>query len=175
MFTKEVADILVWAFVSSRLDCCNSLPYELPDTTINKLQRVQNAAARVITGTRKRNQITHFFTNCIGFQCVRGSLLKYSLWRTRPYTGWSWVPARPHQDLIRPYAARGEPYTLLITTYSACHVYTSPKFGDRSFAFVGPSLWNNLPGEIRDSATLQSFKRLLKTHFFTQTSNWIVF
>ena len=57
MLTREVAEILVYAFVSSRLDHCNSLLYGLPDTSINKVQSVQNAAARVIMGTGKRNCI----------------------------------------------------------------------------------------------------------------------
>ena len=40
--------ISVNAFVTSRLDCCNSLLYGLPHNLLHKLQRVQNAAARLI-------------------------------------------------------------------------------------------------------------------------------
>ena len=36
------------AFINSKLDFCNSLLYGLPKYDINKLQSVQNAAARVI-------------------------------------------------------------------------------------------------------------------------------
>ena len=41
-------------------------------------------------------------------------------------------------------------------------------YGDRSFVTVAPTLWNALPVGIRDSGTLPSFKKALKTHFFTQ-------
>ena len=45
--TSEVAKTLVHAFVSSRLDYCNSLLYEISDGPglLTKLQTVQNAAA----------------------------------------------------------------------------------------------------------------------------------
>ena len=42
------AEVLVHAFINSKLDFCNSLLYGLPKYDINKLQSVQNAAARVI-------------------------------------------------------------------------------------------------------------------------------
>ena len=41
------------AFINSKLDFCNSLLYGLPKYAINKLQSVQNAAARVIACLRK--------------------------------------------------------------------------------------------------------------------------
>jgi len=44
---------LVYAAVSSRIDYCNAVLAGAPRTVIDKLQRVLNAAARVVTGTRK--------------------------------------------------------------------------------------------------------------------------
>ena len=46
------------AFISSRLDHCNSLLYGINDGLLKKLQAVQNAAARVTTMTRKFDHIT---------------------------------------------------------------------------------------------------------------------
>ena len=46
------------AFISCRLDYCNSLLYRLPDTLLLKLQSVQNATARLITGTRHSDHIS---------------------------------------------------------------------------------------------------------------------
>ena len=49
---------LVHAFVSSRLDSCNALLYGLQEKEIAKLQRVQNTAARLVTGCKKHDHIT---------------------------------------------------------------------------------------------------------------------
>ncbi len=47
------AEKLVHAFMTSRLDYCNALLGGCPASSINKLQIVQNAAARVLTRSRK--------------------------------------------------------------------------------------------------------------------------
>ncbi len=50
---QESVHVLVKAFVSSRLDYCNSLLYGLGQSLLGKLQRERNAAARLVTGRRK--------------------------------------------------------------------------------------------------------------------------
>jgi len=49
---------LVQVFVSCRLDCCNSLLYGISDRQLLRLQLVQNAAARLVTGSRRSDHIT---------------------------------------------------------------------------------------------------------------------
>ena len=49
---------LVHAFVTSKLDSCNSLLYGLSDQEINKVQRVQNTAARLVLRIRRHQHIT---------------------------------------------------------------------------------------------------------------------
>jgi len=44
--------------VSCRLDYCNALLYGISDDLIQRLQSVQNAAARLVTGAGRRGHIT---------------------------------------------------------------------------------------------------------------------
>ena len=56
----ESAAILVHAFVTSRVDYCNLLLAGSPKSVTDKLQRVMNAAARVVSGTKKYDRgLTH--------------------------------------------------------------------------------------------------------------------
>ena len=45
-------------------------------------------------------------------------------------------------------------------------IYTTVRYGQRAFGFVAPSLGNALPGGIRESDSIQSFKASSKTLFF---------
>ncbi len=58
MLSVSDAEKLVHAFMISRLDYCNALLGGCPASSINKLQIVQNAAARVFTRSRKYKHIT---------------------------------------------------------------------------------------------------------------------
>jgi len=59
--TPDATKTLVHAFISSRLDYCNSTVVwraESADQQLKRLQSVQNAAARLVTGTRRSDHIT---------------------------------------------------------------------------------------------------------------------
>ena len=58
--TPDSAKIIVEAFIVSKLDYCNSLLYGLPSYLIQKLQHVQNSAARLITQSPRFCHITPF-------------------------------------------------------------------------------------------------------------------
>jgi len=54
----DATKLLVQVFVSTRLDYCNSLLYGISDNLYRRLQAIQNAAARLITNTRRCEHIT---------------------------------------------------------------------------------------------------------------------
>ena len=55
---QESSERMVHAFITSELDYCNSLMYGLPNSQLQKLQRVQNAAAKIVSGARKYDHVT---------------------------------------------------------------------------------------------------------------------
>ena len=55
----SAATALANSLVSSKLDYCNSLYSGISQSNLNKLQRIQNSLARVITNTSKYQHINH--------------------------------------------------------------------------------------------------------------------
>ncbi len=66
MLSMSNAEILIHAFMTSRLDYCNALLVGCYACLINKLQMIQNAAARVLTRTRSMNTLVRFCQHCTG-------------------------------------------------------------------------------------------------------------
>ena len=54
VISKKHTEMLVHAVVSSRLDNCNSLFFNMKKGNLFKLQKVQNAAARLVARKKKR-------------------------------------------------------------------------------------------------------------------------
>ena len=55
---RESTEAIIHAFVTTNLDYCNAILYGLPKVLLNRLQLVQNRAARIITFTKKYEHIT---------------------------------------------------------------------------------------------------------------------
>ncbi len=84
MLTVSDAEKLVHAFMTSRLDNCNALLGGCPASSINKLQIVQYAAARVLTRSRKYDHITPILQSRTGYLLSSVSVTKYYYLLIRP-------------------------------------------------------------------------------------------
>ncbi|KAI2655645.1 RNA-directed DNA polymerase from mobile element jockey [Labeo rohita] len=164
MLPVSDAEKLVHAFMTSRLDYCNALLGGCPASSINKLQIVQNAAARVLTRSGKYDHITPILKSLhwlpIRFRIsYKIALLTYkALNGLAPAYLTSLLPRyNPSRSL------RSQNSGLLVVP----RIAKSTK-GGRAFSHLAPKLWNSLPDNIRGSDTLSLFKSRLKTHLFSQ-------
>ena len=165
--TRDATLTLVHAFVSSRVDYCNSVFAGSAETVVKKLQSVQNAAARLIACKKRNDHITPVLRDELHWLPVRERIhYKIALTVYRCLHGLA--PAYLSQYCI-PVASLAGRQGLR----SAAHgdLYLPPartvRFGQRSFRSSGPSSWNSLPVDIRDpSLSLGQFKNRLKTRLF---------
>jgi len=89
--TTDAAKTLIHAFVSSRLDYCNSLLVGVADCVIRKLQGVQSAAARISPKPINSTTSHRSFENCIGFRSPSGYNTRSRCWSTKCLQG-LWHP-----------------------------------------------------------------------------------
>jgi hypothetical protein len=58
VLSKKHTEMLVHAVITNRMDNCNSLFFNMNKSNLNKLQKIQNAAARIVVQKRKRQSIS---------------------------------------------------------------------------------------------------------------------
>ena len=164
--SSENTQVLVNAFVTSRLDYCNSVLYGLPTTELQKLQRVQNAAAMLICNVSRFDHISPTLKMLHWLPVKYRIDFKILLITYKAIHGLA--PAYLSELItlktVSRYSLRSSSAVLL----QPPRIKTLRTLGDRSFTVAAPALWNNLPNAVRYAQRVQSFKDRLKTHLFRQ-------
>ena len=160
--SKESTEILIHAFVSSKLDHCNSLLYGLPAYQLAKLQVLQNTAARVVSLTKKYDHITPVLESLHWLPVKFRIVFKVLLLVYKALNGMA-PPYLSDMLCYRSYSRslRSASQKLLVV-----HRTNMKTYGDRAFSIAGPKLWNQLPLSIRELSSIDSFKKSLKTYLF---------
>jgi hypothetical protein len=153
---------LIHAFVSSKLDSNNSLLYGIPKAKMDRLQRVQNSAARLVTLTPKYDHVTPVLKDLHWLPVTQRVQYKILLLTFKAIIG---EAPQYLQELVlmsnqsRTLRSNGQKVLL-------CPRSKTVRYGDRSFAIAAPTLWNKLPQNLRMCDTINQFKPLLKTYLF---------
>ena len=159
---KDTSELLVHAFVSSRLDMGNSLLYGVTNLQLSQLQRIQNMAARIVTLTKTREHITPVLFDLHWLPVRQRTMYKLGLFVYKILN--DLVPCYL-TDLIELYApgrsGLRSSNQLLPAEHQSCN-----HWGDQSFRFAAATLWNSFPSDVHLSPSLPSFKKNLKTFLF---------
>ena len=160
--TKDAAATLINSQVTSKLDSFNAVLTGLSTPLLNKLQKVKNSAARLLTGTKKYDHITPVLKKLhwlpVKFRIDYKILLPCfkALHDLAPKYLCDMIRKKKPGRELRPSSIRE-----LEVPPSKTKTY-----GDRAFSYIAPTLWNSLPSNIRKIDKLQTFKSKLKTHLF---------
>ena len=165
--SADSCSALVRAFISSRLDYCNSLLTGIEKSQVNKLQSVLWVAARLMMRKGKFEPISNDIRNkllwlpiqqrirfkigVLVYRCLPGtapSYLSEMLSAAADVAGRRTLRSAAHGDLIVPRSR-------------------TVRFGSRMFAVSSPTFWNSLTSELKNSNLTESaFKKQLKTFLF---------
>lgn len=162
LMSRSACERIVHALISARLDTCNVLLLNCPARDTDVLQRVQNAAARLVLRRQRMDSASAalrelhwlpikeriiFKTCCLSFKAFHGAAPQYLVNLLHPYT-----PERP---------LRSEDARLLQQPRAQRHFA-----GDRAFAVAAPRHWNALPLRLKEETNYERFKKGLKTYLF---------
>ena len=153
--SESQAEALTHAFISSRLDSCNALLYGLPDLQLRKVQRVQNAAARMVARVKKQEHITPVLHK-LHWLPVKQRIKYKILLLTHKCIHGTESPtylSELIQNNEQKRNLRSCNKALLAIPKSSTITH-----GDRAFSVAAPKLWNNIPFYIREIENINIFK-----------------
>ena len=150
---------LVASMITSRLDYCSATFAGVADE-----QKIQNNAARLILKKSKRDHVTPLLKELHWLPVKYRIQYKLAMLAFRhfdgtlpPYLSSSLCTCQPSRSL------RSSTERLLKIPKTNLKT-----FGERSFGYIAPTVWNSLPADLRASPSLPTFKAKLKTHLFRQ-------
>ena len=153
--------------ILSRLDYCNSILAGSSDDKLQKLQKVQNNAARLVLRRPKHDHITPLL-NELHWLPIK-SRITYKLatmcFKITKCNGPSYL-----NDLLIPHTANRPLRSKQNNTFVIPKTKLST-YGDRAFSHAGPSVWNKLPDDMRSMTDFNVFKKSLKTQLFKELFN----
>ncbi|CAB4041326.1 Hypothetical predicted protein [Paramuricea clavata] len=161
-FDKGTLTMIITSLVISKLLSCSTVWSNTTCTNIKKLQSIQNFACKIITGSKKYDHVSPLLQNLewltvdkllyfrdavMTFKCMNNLAPKYL------------CDMFEKRSCIHNRSTRN------------CNSIQIPLFktasGQRSFAFRGASIWNNLDTELKKCTSLKTFKSQLKEHLLS--------
>ena len=163
--SKDQTKCIIHAYVTSKLDQNNGLLIGCPDSLLCKLQKIQNAAAKLIHKAGKYEHVTPLLQDLHWLPVSKRIVFKILLLTYKSLFGEGPQYLKDSLTWYTPRRSlRSDDELLLVIPKTRLKSY-----GDRAFRAAAPRLWNNLPLSIRQSTSKDLFKKNLKTHLFKDT------
>lgn len=161
--TDQLKTVTV-SLVLSKLDQNNSLLHNLPDCHLVKLQRIQNSAARMLCSAGRQVEASPLLISLHWLPIKQRIKFKILLIVYKCLNG---IGPLYLSELLSSYSNSESRQCLRSGSLDNLYIpRSSNSFGDRSFFVCAPKLWNTLPVRIRNSPSVDTFKKSLKTFLF---------
>ena len=158
VLTLDMARAVAASLTQTHLDFANPVLLGISSSNINKRQRVQNCLARVVLLDQSSPSLLsqlHWLPLPKRIDFKIATLTYQSVTFGQPtYLSSLLTPYQPHRSLCS--------VSQNLLTVPRCN----SSFGQRSFSYSAPRIWNDLPLAVRQSPSLDSFKCNLKTYYF---------
>ena len=157
-FDKETLQLLIESVVFSKMLYCSSVWSNTTAQNINKILSIQNFACNIITNSKKSDHVTpllrhlnwlpvreqlQYRDSILAFKCINGIAPQY---------------------LTSKFKKRSKIHTRNTRNANTIQI---PLFrtaaGQRTFAYRGAKIWNNLNADVRENTNHRSFKKTLKS------------
>jgi len=160
--TDDMARTVGSSVVGARLDYANSILYGVSQKNIKRLQRVQNALARVVSASDRTSSSRNTLRSLHWLPVQHRINYKLSLITFNLLTH-----HEPHNlakclSYYRPVRALRSSVDTSLLTVPRCKLSAA----SRGFRVAAPTVWNSLPRDIRESDCISIFRRRLKTFYF---------
>ena len=161
--TFEAVKTAVTTLVLSRMDYCNSLLSGLSKKLIKRVQLVQNSAAKMIFGLQRYDHVTPALITLHWLPIQQRIDFKILL---ITYKALNDMAPQYLQELLELYTTTRDQRSAPDPTRLVSRQPRLKGYGARAFEIYAPAVWNSLPQHLRESPSLDIFRKRLKTHLF---------
>ena len=163
--SEETCHQLILSLVITHLDYANAILYGVSEANINRLQRIQNLAAKTVCNKKRMDSATDCMVHLHWLPIKARIEFKLLLLVFNSINGLAPVYLKNKLKI------KEENKNFMLRSNKDTNALFTPRvrrqtFAARSFSYAGPHLWNSLPLNIRLSLDAEDFKKNLKTHLF---------